>query len=212
MNQVLPPGQYDNDLLQDTRSITAPEAFGTAEPVTVYRARQQGEPVAALFTVIAPDGYSGAIKLLVGVRWDGRLAGVRAVAHRETPGLGDAIEVERSDWITQFAGLSIDEPPVKQWRVKKDGGHFDQFTGATITPRAVVKAIRKALIYFNAHRESFFAPDGSPIVQADEPKAEVKEPSSPSPATEESRLEKAIKQLKTQESRQLKTPSKDLRH
>lgn len=157
LNQVLPPEFYDNDLLHDVRSLTAPEAFGTDAPVTVYRARQQGEPVAALFTVIAPDGYSGEIKLLIGARWDGTLAGVRAVAHRETPGLGDAVEVERSDWIKGFSGLSIGNPPTVAWRVKKDGGAFDQFTGATITPRAVVKAIKTALIYFNAHRESFFA-------------------------------------------------------
>lgn len=157
LNQVLPPAQHDNDLLHDTRLLTAPDAFGTEQPVTVYRGRQQGKPVAALFTVVAPDGYSGAIKLLVGVRWDGSLAGVRAVSHRETPGLGDAVEVSRSDWIKGFAGLSIGNPPEPQWRVKKDGGAFDQFTGATITPRAVVKAVKKALIYFADHREAFFA-------------------------------------------------------
>lgn len=157
LNQVLPPGSYDNDLLHDTHTLTAPEAFGIEEPVTVYRARNKGEPVAALFTVVAPDGYSGDIKLLVGVRWDGSLAGVRAVAHQETPGLGDAIEVDRSDWIKGFAGLSLDNPPARAWRVKKDGGVFDAFTGATITPRAVIKAVKTALLYFGAHREMFFA-------------------------------------------------------
>ncbi len=156
LNQVLPPKRYTNDLLHDTVELTAPGAFGTEEPVTIYRGRRGGEPVAALFSVIAPDGYSGQIKLLVGVYWDGTLAGVRAVAHRETPGLGDAIEAERSNWILGFTGLSITNPVAAQWRVKKDGGRFDQFTGATITPRAVVKAVRKALVYFTAHRESFF--------------------------------------------------------
>ena len=156
LNQVLPPTHYDNDLLHDTRELIAAEAFGTDAPVTVYRARHQGRPVAALFTVIAPDGYSGDIKLLIGANWDGTLSGVRAVAHRETPGLGDAVEVDRSNWILGFSGLSLSEPEPDRWRVKKDGGDFDQFTGATITPRAVVKAVKKALLYFNAHREAFF--------------------------------------------------------
>ena len=156
LNEVLPPKHFTNDLLHDTRELTAPEAFGSDAPVTIYRARRAGTPVAALFTVIAPDGYSGKIKLLVGVHWDGTLAGVRAVAHRETPGLGDAIEVERSDWILGFPGLSLLNPAADNWHVKKDGGDFDQFTGATITPRAVVKAVKKALLYFTTHREAFF--------------------------------------------------------
>lgn len=157
LNQVLPQSQFDNDLLGDSIEIRDPEALGTEEPVTVYRARKQGEAVAALFTVIAPDGYSGDIKLLVGIHYDGSLAGVRAVSHRETPGLGDAIEVSRSDWILGFAGRSLQAPTGKHWKVKKDGGDFDQFTGATITPRAVVKAVSKALIYFAAHRDELFA-------------------------------------------------------
>lgn len=157
LNQVLPPNLYNNDLLTDTRVMLAPDAFGTSEPVTIYRARDRGEPVAALFSVVAPDGYSGAIRLLVGVNWDGSLAGVRAVSHRETPGLGDAIEVERSNWVLGFAGRSLQDPKPEAWRVRKDGGAFDQFTGATITPRAVVKAVKKALIYFDKFRGAFFA-------------------------------------------------------
>lgn len=156
LNQVLPPELYDNDLLHDAIEIQSQDALGSDEPVTVYRARKQGNAVAALFTVTAPDGYSGAIKLLVGIRYDGTLAGVRAVSHRETPGLGDAIEIERTKWVLEFNGRSLNNPPDKRWRVKKDGGDFDQFTGATITPRAVVKAVRKALIYFNAHRDELF--------------------------------------------------------
>ncbi len=157
LNQVLPPSQFDNDLLSDSIEIQDTDALGTEAPVTVYRARKQGQAVAALFTVVAPDGYSGNIRLLVGVNFNGSLAGVRAVSHRETPGLGDAIEVSRSDWILGFAGRALGQPPVERWRVKKDGGDFDQFTGATITPRAVLKAVKKALIYFAAHRDDLFA-------------------------------------------------------
>ncbi len=156
LNQVLPEDRHDNDLLADTLEVPGDELLGTADPVTVYRASKQGRPVAALFTVVAPDGYSGDIRLLVGVNYDGTLAGVRAVAHRETPGLGDAVEVDRSDWILGFAGLSLKNPTQEHWRVKKDGGHFDQFTGATITPRAVVKAVKKALLYFEQHRDELF--------------------------------------------------------
>ncbi len=157
LNQVLPPRYFDNDLLNDRIQIHDPEALGTEADVTVYRARKQGQAVAALFTVVAPDGYSGDIRLLVGVHYNGSLAGVRAVNHRETPGLGDAVDVSRSDWILGFAGRGLGQPPLEQWRVKKDGGSFDQFTGATITPRAVVKAVKKALLYFKANRDMLFA-------------------------------------------------------
>src|SRR5690606_4959952 len=119
--------------------------LGTTQPVTVYRAFRGGEPVAALFNSVAPDGYSGEIRLLVGVRVDGSLSGVRVLSHKETPGLGDPIEVRHSDWITRFSGLSLENPPFERWKVRRDGGDFDQFTGATITPRAVVKATRNTL-------------------------------------------------------------------
>jgi len=112
--------------------------------------------------VVAPDGYGGPIRLLVGIRKSGELAGVRVVRHSETPGLGDFIEADKGDWIEQFEGLSLGDPPREQWAVKKDGGRFDQMTGATITPRAVVKAIRNALLYFREHRQALFQrrPDG----------------------------------------------------
>lgn len=157
LNEVLPATEYDNDLLADTTQITDADALGTESPVTVYRARKEGRAVAALFTVTAPDGYSGDIRLLVGIRFDGSLSGVRAVNHRETPGLGDAIEVSRSDWILGLAGRSLSDPQEARWKVKKDGGEFDQFTGATITPRAVVQAVKKALLYFRTHRDALFA-------------------------------------------------------
>ena len=154
---VLPEGEYDNAVHEDFITVRDRELLGTDAPVTVYRARRNGRPVAAVLTPTAPAGYSGAIRLLVGVRADGRLSGVRVVAHRETPGLGDKIEAERSDWILEFEGLSLGDPPREQWAVQRDGGRFDQFTGATITPRAVVSAVRDALLYFAQHREALFA-------------------------------------------------------
>jgi len=124
--------------------------------VTVYRARKGGREIAVVFTVVAPDGYSGAIRMLVGIRADGRLAGVRVVAHRETPGLGDKVEAHKSDWIRDFDNRSLRDPKADGWAVKKDGGVFDQFTGATITPRAVVAAVHSALRYYATHREAMF--------------------------------------------------------
>lgn len=158
LNQVLPAERYTNALLDDTTTIRDPALLGTDAALTAWRARQGERPVAVLFPVIAPNGYSGAIRLLVGVEPDGRLTGVRVLEHRETPGLGDAIEVRRSDWIRQFAGLSLGNPPRADWGVTKDGGRFDAFAGATITPRAVVDAIENALVFFRANREALFAP------------------------------------------------------
>lgn len=157
LNELVPATAYNNDLFTDTISITAPEALGSTETVTVYRAYRQGEPVAALFTIVAPDGYSGSITMLLGVWADGRVAGVRVLAHKETPGLGDKIELARADWILSFNGKSIGQPPLEEWAVQADDGVFDQFTGATITPRAVVNAVKRALLYFDAHRDQFFA-------------------------------------------------------
>jgi electron transport complex protein RnfG len=116
-----------------------------------------GQPVAAIFTSVAPDGYSGNIKLLVGILHNGVLAGVRVISHKETPGLGDAIEADRSNWILSFNEKSLQNPPLKQWGVKKDGGFFDSFTGATITPRAVVNAVKNTLLYFQENREMIFS-------------------------------------------------------
>jgi len=115
-----------------------------------------GWPVAAVFAPVAPDGYNGNIRLLVAVRLDGTLAGVRVLAHRETPGLGDNIEAERSDWILGFSGKSLQDPKADSWKVQRDGGVFDQFTGATITPRAVVKAVKNTLLYYQEHGQKLF--------------------------------------------------------
>lgn len=158
LNRLVPAERYDNHVIDDHIEVVAPEWLGTDQPVTVYRARQNGQPVALFATPTAPDGYSGPIRLLVGVYADGTLAGVRVLEHKETPGLGDAIDERRSPWILAFAGRSLSDPSPEQWKVKKDGGVFDQFTGATVTPRAVVKATYRFLEYVRTHRESLFAP------------------------------------------------------
>ncbi len=157
LNEVLPAQRYSNALLDDTTTVQNPALLGSDEPITAYRARRGTQPVAVLFPVVAPDGYSGDIRLLVGILANGELAGVRVLNHRETPGLGDAIETRRSDWIRQFAGLSLDAPPANAWTVRKDGGEFDQFAGATITPRAVIKAVRQALVFFEQNQAILFA-------------------------------------------------------
>lgn len=160
--ELVPSDEYRPPLHENTVTVHAPEALGSPDPVTVYRAVRDGETVAAVFPVVAPDGYSGAIRLLVGVRPDGSLTGVRVVSHKETPGLGDAIELGKTDWLHQFDDRSIGDPPLEGWAVERDGGRFDQFTGATVTPRAVVKAVRKALVYFGSHRDEFIdIPDTS---------------------------------------------------
>lgn len=159
LRHTLPAGSYDNDIAADVVYARAPERLGSPQAMPVYRARSEGRPVAAVLTVVAPDGYNGAIRLLVGVRRDATVAGVRVVSHQETPGLGDYIEAEKSDWIDQFTGRSLGDPPAERWRVGKDGGAFAALTGATITPRAVVGAVRNALIYFRERREALFAAD-----------------------------------------------------
>jgi electron transport complex protein RnfG len=157
LNEVLPESAYDNEMFTDTIQVTDPELLGSEEPVTIYRARMAGQAVAALLTPVARKGYGGPIRLLVGITTAGVITGVRVVSHRETPGLGDVIEIDRSDWLLGFDGLSMGNPPEKKWAVKRDGGDFDQFTGATITPRAVVNAVRDALIYFSENSDAIFA-------------------------------------------------------
>ncbi len=160
LHRLIAPEQHDTVLLEDTLAVRDVTLLGTDEPVTVYRARRDGKPVSLVIETIAPDGYSGTIRLLVGINTDGSLSGVRVVGHRETPGLGDAIDETRSDWIHVFDGKSLDNPEAAGWAVRKDGGSFDQLTGATITPRAVVKAVRNALLYYRQHQETLFEPTG----------------------------------------------------
>ncbi len=157
LNQLLPAGSYDNDLLEDRITVTLPEANERDKVITVYRARNNSADAGLVMTAVAPDGYSGRIIMLVGIRADDTLSGVRIITHRETPGLGDAIDEQRSDWVLGFDGKSLGNPPIKQWRVKKDGGVFDQLTGATITPRAIVKAVRRTLLYYQANREMLYS-------------------------------------------------------
>lgn len=158
LHALLPPEQHDNDMFSDTIRVSHQNLLGTDKAVTIYRARKAGQAVAAIIETIAPDGYNGNIYLLVAVKYNGQLAGVRVVNHRETPGLGDSIDLSHSNWILGFTGKSLQNPTGKQWAVKRDGGVFDQFTGATITPRAVVKAVRNTLIYYQRHRNELFAP------------------------------------------------------
>ena len=157
LNEILPASSYDNDLLNDTMNVDKrfnQQLLGPLpDSAVIYRARNNGEVSAVILPAVAPDGYTAEIDLIVGVKSDGTLAGVRVVAHRETPGLGDKVEIKKSDWITSFEGKSLGRPAPEQWAVKKDGGSFDQFTGATITPRAVVRAVKRALKFFEMYRD-----------------------------------------------------------
>jgi electron transport complex protein RnfG len=153
---LLPEDQLDNDIASDIRNLPASPLLGTDAATLAYRARRAGEPVAAVFNSVAPNGYNGRIHLLVGVYVDGSLAGVRVVKHAETPGLGDAVEIRKSPWIRSFDDKSLSNPGKRGWRVKRDGGEFDQFTGATITPRAVVTAVHNTLLYYQQNADIIF--------------------------------------------------------
>lgn len=155
LSQVLPAGHAANDLLKDTVTL----AGADGKPVTVYRSRGNGDGRVngAVFRVSA-RGYAGEIAVLMAVDVDGAVLGARVVRHQETPGLGDKIEAAKSPWIDSFKGKSLDAPAPARWAVKKDGGDFDQFAGATITPRAVVKAVRGGLEFYAGHREEILAP------------------------------------------------------
>lgn len=152
LTEILPAESYDNHLLDNRIEVHDPLLLGSKLPQTAYIALKEQQPSAVILQTTAPDGYSGTIRLLVGIRADGHLAGVRVLSHRETPGLGDRVELAKSNWILGFNGKSLSDPDEAGWAVKKDRGEFDQFTGATITPRAVVKAVHNALLYFDRHR------------------------------------------------------------
>jgi len=156
LSEILPADRYDNELRDDRIRFRDEQYFPGGQAVTAYRARQDGQPVAVILRFAAPDGYNGPIGLLAGIDTDGRLTGVRVTSHRETPGLGHAIETDRSDWIRGFEGKSLGSPPPSGWGVERDGGAFDQFTGATITPRAIVEAVQRAVEYHETHREALF--------------------------------------------------------
>ena len=156
LNEVLDPSLYDNDLAATQVRVIDPDLLGTPNPVQVFLATRDGQPAAAIFAAVAPRGYNGPISLLVGVDATGVVQGVRVTAHRETPGLGDRIEISVSDWITGFDATNLADPPLERWAVAPDGGRFDAFTGATVTPRAVVRAVRDVLIYFDGRQAELF--------------------------------------------------------
>ncbi len=148
---------FDGGVSESMLVIPVPHELPGADDVIVYRVYADNRPVAALFAVTAPDGYAGPIRILVGIEYDGTVTGIRILEHRETPGLGDRIVSSRSDWVFQFDGRSIRNPIAGGWAITSDGGQFDQLTGASVTPRAVITAIRETLIYFDANREELFA-------------------------------------------------------
>ncbi|MES9844246.1 MAG: electron transport complex subunit RsxG [Candidatus Sedimenticola sp. PURPLELP] len=153
LNQVIPSGIYDNDLLQQPLQLE--DAQG--DPVTVYRGTEKKQ-VTAMAWEVSSQGYAGEIRLIMGMDAAGKVLGVRVLSHAETPGLGDKIEVAKDDWILEFNGLSLGNPPLEKWQVKKDGGQFDAFSGATITPRAVLKAIEGGLLFYHKNQPALLDP------------------------------------------------------
>ncbi len=147
LSQVIPDQLHDNDLLKDTLNLDGPNH----KPVTIYQSIKAGEVTAVAYTVTG-QGYAGEIKILMSVKQNNEIGGVRILSHAETPGLGDKIELNKSQWVLNFNGRSFDKLPASNWKVKKDGGVFDQFSGATITPRGVVKAVRTGLDFFAQHK------------------------------------------------------------
>ncbi|WP_129777170.1 electron transport complex subunit RsxG [Peristeroidobacter soli] len=160
LDALVPPESYDNDPLTDTTEVTAPDLLGAA-PVVAYRLRKDGLPVAVAIRSVAPDGYRGPLELLVAIAPGGQLIGVQVIRHNETPGLGDAFENRDAGWLDRFRGLSLTQPPQQRWTVRRDGGDFDAFTGATITPRAIVKAVRRTLEFYQGNEDRLYQ-DGKP--------------------------------------------------
>ncbi len=156
--QILPASSYDNDLLASQVSIQPNALLGNRLPSIANVATIQQKPAGIILEAVAHDGYSGDIKLLIAIRADGSISGVRVLAHKETPGLGDYIDMAHGNWIKSFDDESTAKTPVEKWLVKKDGGQFDYMVGATITPRAVVKAVLKALQYYELNKQTLFAP------------------------------------------------------
>jgi len=154
LHQIIPDELHDNELTEYCILIHDEDALGIDEPLPSYIATKQSLPVAIAIEAVAPDGYNGNIRLVIGINTAGEVLGVRTLNHSETPGLGDKIDLRKSDWVLGFNRKSIQDEKDRLWHVKKDGGDFDQFTGATITPRAYVKAVKNALLYFNSNKDT----------------------------------------------------------
>ena len=155
--EILPESTYDNNLLKDSIEIAPNEQLGNRQPTVANIAKLNNNTAGVILEATAHDGYSGDIKLLIAIRADGSISGVRVLTHKETPGLGDYIDIARGNWIKLFNDESVNKTAAVQWQVKKDGGKFDYMVGATITPRAVVKAVFKALQFYDMNKTTLFA-------------------------------------------------------
>ncbi len=163
LHSIIEPSRYDNNISQDCIHVNSP-LLGTSNQQTAYIARKNNDIIAIAITAIAPDGYNGNISIIVGVNTNNSISGVRVLKHQETPGLGDNIELRKSDWITLFSGKSVFSENDSRWSVAKDGGIFDQFTGATITPRAVVKAVKKAVLFIQSNKSTILLKPNACII------------------------------------------------
>jgi electron transport complex protein RnfG len=155
--EILPAQNYDNDLLASQVTIAPNTLLGNRLPSIANVAKQQQQTAGVILEAIAHDGYSGDIKLLIAIRADGSISGVRVLAHKETPGLGDYIDIAHGNWIKLFDNESLEKTAAEKWQVKKDGGQYDYMVGATITPRAVVKAVKQALQFYQQNKQTLFA-------------------------------------------------------
>jgi len=168
--EIVPLSEHNNDMLTDSFWLEATEALGLGEKSEAFMAKQDGVPTTIILPVVAPEGYSGPIRLIVGIDTSGKIKGVRVIKHKETPGLGDKIDLKKSDWILDFEDKSLLNTSTDQWKVKKDGGVFDQLTGATITPRAIVKAVHQALVFYREHQVALLSTT-SEVVLSNQQKA-----------------------------------------
>lgn len=163
--EIVPRARHDNDMLSEI--IKVPEdtwaGLGLKSGGEIHVARHLDETIAVIIPAVAPDGYSGDIRMIVGINADGTIAGVRILDHHETPGLGDKIDLKKTPWVLSFNNKSLQRPALSQWNVKKDGGNFDQFAGATITPRAVVNQVRRVLEFVDAHHDELFTKSPNPL-------------------------------------------------
>lgn len=155
--EIFPASSHDNDLLADSIQIPPSKLLGTRTPTEAFIAKRDNQPIGIILTTVSSEGYSGEIWSLVGIDHQGVITGVRVVSHKETPGLGDKIEARKSNWIYGFNQKSLENPAPEGWKVEKDGGEFDQFAGATITPRAVVESVKNALVFFSENRDMLFS-------------------------------------------------------